>query len=143
MDTFAVIKLGGHQYKIFPGQVFSTQKMAGKEGDVVDLDMVLLYKNKENLEIGTPYLNIPVKVKIVKKYKGEKIDVFKYKSKVRYRRHTGFRPQLTQLEVIQIGDQKKPSPKEKKEENTVKPAKSSPAKAATRKKLFTRTKKTS
>jgi len=88
---------------------------------------VLFYKDEEKTEIGTPTLPVVVKVQIVKHLKGDKIEVFKYKSKVRYRRHTGFRPLLSQIKIVQIGEK---SPETKKEE-----AQKSEPKAVTSKKL--------
>jgi large subunit ribosomal protein L21 len=100
MDKYAVIRVLGRQYKVSEGQEFLVDKLSGKpEAEV------LLLVNGENTEVGKPTLD---KVKIVLKViaeevKGVKIDVFKYKSKSRFRKHVGFRPKYTKLLVEKIG----------------------------------------
>ena len=66
---------------------------------------VLLYKDGESLSVGKPVLDkVKISLKVVTpEEKGEKIDVFKYKSKSRYRKHTGFRPKYTRILVEKLG----------------------------------------
>lgn len=72
-------------------------------GDTVVLQDVLLAGNGKTL-VGAPTLpNISVKAKILSHEKGEKVEVRRFKSKVRYRRHIGFRPLRTKLEILSVG----------------------------------------
>jgi len=101
---FAVVDILGKQYKVTPGEIISVARIPGKVGDSLSFDKVLLTHDKGTTRVGTPTVSgMNVKAKIVKHEKGEKIEVFRFKSKVRYRRHRGFRPQLTILEIVSIG----------------------------------------
>jgi large subunit ribosomal protein L21 len=74
-----------------------------KEGGKVKLDKVLLIADGENITAGKPYVDgARVMATVKRNGKGEKITVFKYKSKVRYRRKKGHRQLLTELNIDQI-----------------------------------------
>lgn len=98
MKKYAVVKIQGHQYKVSVGEEFLVDKI---EGEIEA--PVMLVVDEENVHLGKPVLEkAKVKLTVVGQEKGEKIDVFKYKAKSRYRKHTGFRPQLTRLKVDSI-----------------------------------------
>lgn len=98
---FAIVRIGNTQYKVAPHDVIMVDKVEGKDGDVIKITDVLLVVDDKKTEVGTPFVkNVVVTVKILAQEQGEKIAVRRYKQKVRYRRHTGFRAQLTKLEVI-------------------------------------------
>ena len=64
---------------------------------------VLLVSKDGKVRVGKPVVkDAKVVIKVLGEEKGEKIDVYKYKSKSRYRRHTGFRSQLTKLLIQKI-----------------------------------------
>ncbi|MDO8341026.1 MAG: 50S ribosomal protein L21 [Candidatus Woesebacteria bacterium] len=101
MDKFAVIRIGGKQYRVSEGEEILVDKLS----DLTKIDPeVLLFVDGEKVEIGTPILSkIKVKVKVlIELEKGEKIRVFKYKAKSRERKHIGFRPQYTRLLIEKI-----------------------------------------
>ncbi len=101
---FAVVVIGGKQYRVAIGDVLEVERMAGDKGSAVSFDHVLLVSDGKKVKIGTPTVKgVQVKAKILDQAKGEKIDVRRYKSKVRYRKRRGFRPLLTTLEIISIG----------------------------------------
>lgn len=101
---FAVVTISGKQYTVKQGDVIDVDKIEGKAGDIISFDHVLLTSDKGKVAVGTPVVKgAVVKVKVVEQFQGEKIAVRRYKQKVRYRRHIGFRAQLTKLEVVSIG----------------------------------------
>lgn len=101
---FAVVTISGKQYTVRVGDVVDVDKIDGKAGDVVSFDHVLLTSEKGKTSVGTPVVSgAVVKAKIIAQFQGEKIAVRRYKQKVRYRRHIGFRAQLTKLEIVSIG----------------------------------------
>lgn len=101
--NFAVIKASGKQYKVSPGLVLEIDKIEGEKGSDVTFEEVLLTSDDKNISIGTPTLKgAAVKAKIIDQIKGDKVRVAKFKSKVRYRRVTGFRAQLTKIEITDI-----------------------------------------
>ena len=80
--AFAVILTGGKQYKVAAGDVIQVEKLEGEEGKEIDLPNVILRsKDDKSAELGKPYLDTPVKAKIVKHDRSKKIRVFKMKSK--------------------------------------------------------------
>lgn len=95
---YAVISLQGHQYKVSEGQEILVDKVTGE----ID-PKVLLLVNEKKVTIGDPIVKgAKVELKTLGEEKGEKIDVFKYKAKSRYRKKMGFRPQYTKLKVEKI-----------------------------------------
>jgi large subunit ribosomal protein L21 len=102
-EKFAVIKLAGSQLKITEGKQYEVKKLKGEKGDKIEITEVLLIVDGEDVKIGTPNVEgAKVTLEITSQKKGEKIDVFKYKAKSRYRRSYGHRPQITRVLVKKI-----------------------------------------
>jgi len=101
----AVIKTGGKQYFVSPGQKIKIEKIEGKEEkEVIFKDVLLLEKNKK-VEIGDPLVKgAKVVGKILRQGKGKKIIVLKYKPKTRYKVKRGHRQQFTEVEILKIED---------------------------------------
>lgn len=100
---FAIVDIGSKQYKVQKGEVISVQKLDGEAGEMVTFDRVLLISDAKKTKIGTPTVKgAKVTAKILAQKKGEKIDIRRFKSKVRERRHIGFRPLLTELKILSI-----------------------------------------
>lgn len=102
---YAVIATGGKQYQVSVGTVVNVEKIvADKE---VVFDQVLLVVDEGSVQLGTPTVDgVKVYAEKVADVKGEKIEVFKFKSKSRYRKHTGHRQSYTQVKITSIGEQK-------------------------------------
>lgn len=100
---FAVIKISGKQYKVSPSDIIEVDRIIGDEGAEVTFSDVLLKDEDGNVTLGHPVIaGSKVTAKIMKQFRGEKINVRRYKSKVRYRKSMGFRPSLTQLQIQNI-----------------------------------------
>ncbi|MFN4220478.1 MAG: 50S ribosomal protein L21 [bacterium] len=97
---FAIVELKGHQYKVKNGEVIITEKVDAKEGEEFELKNVLLYYDGKELKVGKPYLDISFKGKVLEHFKGDKVTIFKYTPKKRYRRKRGHRQLLTKVQVI-------------------------------------------
>lgn len=107
---FAVIRTGGKQYKVTPGQVITIEKITA-EGPV-DFTEVLLVGG-EKTTVGQPFVaEGVVKAEVVRQLKGEKIKVFKYHPKAHWNRTKGHRQQLTQVRIKDITVGKAPTKKE-------------------------------
>lgn len=100
---YAIVETGGKQYRVNPGQTIDVERLDVAEGDTVELDRVLLIGDGDQLTIGTPTVE-GAKVVATSKgtAKGDKVIVFKYKPKVRYRKKTGHRQLHTRLVVDKI-----------------------------------------
>ena len=100
---YAIVETGGKQYKVTPGQVIDVDRLPVTEGGTVELDRVLLIADDDRVTVGTPTVEgAKVMATSQGEGKGKKIIVFKYKSKVRYRKKTGHRQFYTRLAIDKI-----------------------------------------
>lgn len=103
MEKFAVIKVNNSQYKVSEGDVIEVDKLAGKAGDKLKFNEVLLKAEKDNIVVGTPIIkDSEVSVEIIEQFKGEKVESLTYKAKARTRRRFGSRKELTKLKILKI-----------------------------------------
>ncbi len=102
MTKYAVVRIGGKQYKAFEGKEILVDKLADPKKFEAE---VLLLVDGEKVKVGKPVIkDAKIRIKVVSDMeKGKKIDVYKFKAKSRYKRHTGFRPQYTRLLIEKIG----------------------------------------
>jgi ribosomal protein L21 len=100
----AVVRTGGKQYMIKPGDVINVEKLEGNAGDDVEFGEVLMVSDSEGkVEVGSPLVgNAKVKGKILGHKKGDKIIVFKFKRRKGYRRKNGHRQTYTRVEITGI-----------------------------------------
>jgi len=99
----AVIKTGGKQYIVSPGQKIKIEKIDKKEDSEITFDEVLLLEKGKKVEIGTPFVkNAKVIGKILSHGKAKKLIVFKYKAKTRYKKKRGHRQPFTEVEIKSI-----------------------------------------
>lgn len=100
---FCVVSISGKQYTVSAGDVIEVARLEGKVGDTMTFDHVLLVADGKKTKIGTPTVKgAKVTAKITAQGKGKKVDVRRFKSKVRYRKARGFRPHLTTLEIVSV-----------------------------------------
>jgi large subunit ribosomal protein L21 len=100
---FAVVRTGGKQYRVHPGDKIVVEKLAGDAGDKVTLGDVLLAGDGGSLKSTD---GLTVAAEIVAQAKGEKVTVFKKRRRHNYRRKKGHRQQHTILKIVAIGDHK-------------------------------------
>ena len=126
---FAIVRTGGKQYRVAPGDKIVVEKLAGNAGDSVDLTDVLLAGEGSDLKSTS---GLTVAAEIIAQAKGDKVTVFKKRRRHNYRRKAGHRQQHTILRIVSIGGKgavKKAEPKaEAKAEAPAKAA--APAKEA-------------
>jgi len=102
---FAVIKTGGKQYKVKEGSRVKVEKLDVEKDASVEISDVLLIAHEDGSEvkIGNPSLQgAKVFAKAILQGRAKKIDVIKYKNKIRYRRKIGHRQDFTELEIEKI-----------------------------------------
>ena len=96
---YAVIETGGKQYRVEANDTIYVEKLEANEGEVVTLDKVLVLGG-ESLKVGAPYVEgAKVTAKVVKTGKGQKINVFTYRSKKGSKRALGHRQPYTKLTI--------------------------------------------
>ena len=100
---FAVIKSGGRQYKVSVGQRLEVNRLPVEVGKQVQFDEVLLISDADNTMVGSPLVaDTMVLATAIEHARGEKLIVFKYKSKKRYRHRRGHRQELTVFTIDDI-----------------------------------------
>ena len=99
---YAIIQTGGKQYRVQQGDVIFVEKLDLAQDATVDFDVLLLGR-EDGVTVGKPLVpGAKVNAKVLGQVKGEKIIVFKYKSKKNYRRKQGHRQPYTTLEITGI-----------------------------------------
>ncbi len=100
---YAMVEIQGAQYKAEKGARLTVQKVAADKGEVIEFDTVLLLRDDKKVKIGEPYVKgASVKTVVEDHIRGNKIIVFKYKKRKRYRRRKGHRQNYSVLRVAEI-----------------------------------------
>ena len=100
---YAIIRDRGTQYRVEEGQVVQVALLDSEPGSQIELGEVLMIGGGDQAKVGAPLVEgAKVLAKVVGNVKGDKIIVFKYKNKKRYRRRTGHRQQYTNIAISQI-----------------------------------------
>lgn len=100
---YAVIRTGGKQLRVAPGQAVRVEKLDGAVGDSVTLGDVLLVGGEGDVRVGAPTISgVSVVGTITAQDRGPKIRIFKMKRRKGYRRHQGHRQSYTEIHVDRI-----------------------------------------
>jgi len=103
---YAIIRAGGKQYKISPGDTIRVEKIVGQAGDTVELKDVLFYAEGEKVLAGKPLLpNIRIVGEILGQRRSKKVIVFKMKRRKGYAKRQGHRQSYTTLRIKEISVQ--------------------------------------
>jgi large subunit ribosomal protein L21 len=98
---YAIVKTGGKQYRVERGQKLLVERLAVDEGADVSLEPIL-FRSDETIFDKEGLASVTVTARVVAHVRGEKLRVFKFKPKRGYKRRTGHRQDLTQIEVTEI-----------------------------------------
>lgn len=100
---FAVIASGGKQHRIAEGETLRLEKMPVAVGDTVEFDEVLVLGDKDDVKIGQPYVDGGrVAAEVLGHYRGDKVQVLKFKRRKGYRRQQGHRQWYTEVKITDI-----------------------------------------
>jgi large subunit ribosomal protein L21 len=102
---YAIVKTGGKQYRVERGQRLLIERLAVDEGADVKLEPIL-FRSDEAVFDKAGLESVQVTAKVLAHVRGEKLRVFKFKPKRGYKRRTGHRQDLTQIEVTEISQGK-------------------------------------
>jgi large subunit ribosomal protein L21 len=103
MSKFAIIGIGGKQFRVAEGDKIVAEKVADEEGATIQLNQVFLLADGDDVKIGTPLVEgASVEAKVLGIKKGEKIRVFKHKPRKRYHIEKGHRQFEMELEILKI-----------------------------------------
>jgi len=125
--SYAIISLGGKQYRVREGERLLVDRLPTEDGKTFTPDVLLV--GGDGATLLSPK-DVTVTVKVVGQQRGPKIRIGKYKKRTGYKRHTGFRAALTQIEIESIGATKARAAKPRAEEAA--PAEEKPKTTRTR-----------
>ncbi len=104
---YAVVKTGGKQYKVAPGQKFKVEQIAANIGQEIVLDQIFAVSNGTDLLIGAPLVpGAAIKATIVAHGRGDKVRIFKMRRRKHYQKRQGHRQNYTELYIAEITDGK-------------------------------------
>ncbi|HEY9150684.1 MAG: 50S ribosomal protein L21 [Gammaproteobacteria bacterium] len=100
---YAVIKTGGKQYRVAKGDTLRVEKLAGAEGDAVELDKVLMVADGDDIKVGAPYLDgSKVTATVKAQGRGKKVEIIKFRRRKHHMKRQGHRQSYTELEITGI-----------------------------------------
>lgn len=100
---YAVVRTGGKQYRLGPGDIVEVEKLEGNVGDEITLGDILMVVNGESVRVGQPNVEgATVTARITGQYRGNKIRIMRYRPKKRIRVRKGHRQYLTRLEIRSV-----------------------------------------
>lgn len=100
---YAVIKTGGKQYRVCPGQKLKIEQIPAEVGAEITLDEVLMLGEGENVKIGTPLVDgAKVQCTVIAQGRHPKLKIFKMRRRKHYQKHQGHRQNYTEIEVKNI-----------------------------------------
>jgi large subunit ribosomal protein L21 len=100
---YAVIKTGGKQYRVAPGDKLRVELMPAEVGSEVVLDKVLFVADGEDAKVGKPLVSgASVRATVLGHGRGEKVKIFKMRRRKHYQKHQGHRQHYTEIKVESI-----------------------------------------
>lgn len=100
---YAVVQLSGFQFGVEKGSIIRVPSQSASEGDSVDIPEILLIKEKETIHVGSPMVEgASVKAKVLGSGLQDKVIVYKFKRRTKYRLKAGHRQGYTDLKIVQI-----------------------------------------
>jgi len=110
----AVFKLGGHQFRGGKGDVFKVTKLNLEKGAKLEIKEVLMLQDEGDVVVGNPYIeNAAVEAEVLSNGKDDKVLIYKYRRRTKYRRTQGHRQDFTEIKISKI---KKADKKQKSED---------------------------
>ncbi|MFA5939434.1 MAG: 50S ribosomal protein L21 [Sinimarinibacterium sp.] len=100
---YAVIKTGGKQYKVAPGETLKVETLDAEVGKMIAFDEVLMIANGEQLKVGAPMVaGGSVKAEVLAHGRGDKVRIVKHRRRKHYHREQGHRQNFTEVKITEI-----------------------------------------
>jgi large subunit ribosomal protein L21 len=100
---YAVIKTGGKQYKVAPGEKLKVEQLPADVGAQVVIDRVLMVGDGDSVRLGQPMVaGATVTATVLSHGRGEKVTIFKMRRRKHYQKHQGHRQNYTELQIESI-----------------------------------------
>jgi large subunit ribosomal protein L21 len=119
---YAVIKTGGKQYRVSPGDKLRVESLDAEAGNSIDFDQVLMLGTGDDVTVGTPLVSgAVVSAKVLSHGRGDKVKVIKFRRRKHYRRQMGHRQNFTELEITSVNGVTAPPASKKPAEKPASP----------------------
>ncbi len=100
---YAIVQIGSAQYKVSKGDVISVDRLDQSEGKTVNFEKVVLLSEKNEIDVGKPFLkNVKVNAEVLRHFDGKKVTAFKYRRRKHYFKKHGHRQLLTEVKIKEI-----------------------------------------
>ena len=100
---YAVIKTGGKQYRVTPGQKLKVEQIPADIGQEISLDQVLSVGEGESLKVGSTLVEgATVTAKVLAHGRHDKVKIFKMRRRKHYRKSQGHRQNFTEIEISAV-----------------------------------------
>lgn len=100
---YAVIKTGGKQYKVAPGEQLKFESIVADVGSTISFEEVLLVADGDNLKVGSPLVGGGVvKAEVIGHGRGDKIRIVKHRRRKHYHKEQGHRQNFTEVKITEI-----------------------------------------
>ena len=111
---YAVIKTGGKQYRVEPGNVFKVESLDAEVGATVNFEEVLMIADGDDITIGTPTIaSAKVVAEVLAHGRAKKVEIIKFKRRKHHQKRTGHRQNFTQVQIQNINGKGAPAKKAK------------------------------
>ncbi len=100
---YAVFQMSGFQYTGEEGKVIKVPLQKTEQGKTLDISEVLLVKDNDNVMVGTPFVEgAKIEAEVLSSGKDDKIRIYKYKRRTKYRKTIGHRQNFTEIKINKI-----------------------------------------
>ena len=113
---YAIVKTGGKQYKVAPGDKLNVEKLDAEVGSKVELTAICIVDGDKVEADPAKAAATKVTATVIEQFRGEKQLVFKFKKRKNYKKLRGHRQLLTRIEIASVGSEKAPAKAAKAQE---------------------------
>ena len=100
---YAVIKTGGKQYRVSPGDRLRVESLKADEGESIEFDQILMVGDGADVTVGNPLVSQAVVVgKVLSHGRGKKVQIIKFRRRKHHRKQAGHRQNYTELEIVSV-----------------------------------------
>lgn len=100
---YAVFQLAGEQFRAEKGQILRVPRLSHEKGTKFDISEVLLIKDNEQITVGNPFVeNAKIVAEVIENGQADKVLIYKYKRRTKYRRRQGHRQDFTEIKINKI-----------------------------------------
>ena len=101
---YAIVKTGGKQYKVAPGDIIKLEKLSGDEGQSIEFNEILMVSDdKDQVKIGKPFVEgAKVTAEVVEHGRLKKVEILKFKRRKQYMKRMGHRQSFTAVKITEI-----------------------------------------